>query len=150
MSRKSLAASSFFFGFFGVALVGCTHPAPLPAKAATLNEQGAEALAVGDLATAHARFAVAVEYSPRSTEAWPNLGLVELRRGNFELPHKNLVKARRLNPDLPAPHHGLGLLADRRGDGAEAEKHYRAALKVDPGFTPSRANLGRRLFMRGA
>ena len=31
-----------------------------------------------------------------------------------------------------------------------AEKHYRAALKVDPGFAASRANLGRLLFARGA
>jgi predicted Zn-dependent protease len=34
--------------------------------------------------------------------------------------------------------------------GKDAEKHYRAALKVDPGFAPSRANLGRLLFARRA
>ena len=39
---------------------------------------------------------------------------------------------------------------DRREHGEEAEKHYRQALKVDPGFVASRANLARRLFKRGA
>jgi tetratricopeptide (TPR) repeat protein len=129
---------------------GCTHPAPLPPKALELNRDGAAALAAGDLTTAEARLAVALEYNPRFTEAWVNLGLVELRRGNLELARKHLSKARDLNPDLPTPHHGLGLVADARGRGAEAEKHYREALKVDPGFAPARANLGRRLFARGA
>ena len=41
-------------------------------------------------------------------------------------------------------------LADRLGRERDAEAHYRAALKVDPGFVPSRANLARSLFQRGA
>jgi len=60
------------------------------------------------------------------------------------------MKARDLNPDLPAPHHALGVLADKRDLGKEAEGHYRQALKVDPGFVPARSNLARRLFQRGA
>src|SRR5262249_51632915 len=75
---------------------------------------------------------------------------VELRRGNLVMARKHFVKARDLNPDLPAPHHALGLLADRRDLGREAEAHYRQALKVDPGFVPARVNLARRLFERGA
>lgn len=129
---------------------GCSTVPPLPPKALELNQSGAEALAAGDLKTAEARFGVALEYSPRFTEAWVNLGYVELRRGSFELAQKHFEKARRLNPDLPAPHHALGLLADRRDRQKEAEGHYRAALKVDPGFVPSRVNLARRLFQRGA
>lgn len=137
-------------GLFACHLLACASTPPLPPKAAQLNQEGAEALATGDLDTAGARLQVAVEYSPKFVEAWTNLGLVELRRGNLDLAHKYLAKARSLNPDLPAPHHGLGLLADRRGLGAEAEKNYKAALKVDPGFAPARVNLGRRLFARKA
>jgi Flp pilus assembly protein TadD len=131
-------------------LAGCAGTAPLPPRAARLNEDGAAALATGDLVTAEARLALALEYSPRFTEAWVNLGIVELRRGNLEAAKRDFVKARDLNPDLPTPHHALGVLADKRGRGAEAERHYRAALAVDPGFAPARANLGRRLFGRGA
>ena len=131
-------------------LAGCSTVPPLPPKALELNQHGAAALAAGDLTTAEARFAVALEYSPRFTEAWVNLGYVELRRGNLERARKHFIKARGLNPDLPAPHHALGLLADKRDIGKEAEGHYRQALKVDPGFVPARSNLARRLFQRGA
>lgn len=133
-----------------VEALACNHTAPLPAHAVRLNRDGAAALAAGDLATAEARIAVALEYNPRFVEAWVNLGLVELRRGNFAVARKHLLHARDLNPDLPAPHHALGVLADKEGHVTEAERHYRAALRVDPGFGAARANLARRLFERGA
>jgi len=104
----------------------------------------------GDLPLAEARIALALEYSPRFTEAWVNLGLIELERANFQRARRALTKARDLNPDLPAPHHALGLVAEREGRSGEAEGHYRAALKVDPGFAPARVNLARLLFDRGA
>ena len=121
---------------------------PLPRQAIELNAAGALALAQGDLQAAEARLSVALEYSPRFVEAWINLGYVELRRGNFVQARRDFVRARQLNEDLPAPHHALGLLADDEGEGAQAEAHYRAALKVDPGFVPSRANLARLLYAR--
>jgi tetratricopeptide (TPR) repeat protein len=128
---------------------GCAGTVPLPKKALALNAAGAEALSRGDLSTAEARLSVALEYSPRFVEAWVNLGYVELRRGNFEQARRDFVKARSLNKDIPAPHHALGLLADEEGDGEEAERSYRRALDVDPGYGPARANLARRLFGRG-
>ncbi len=129
---------------------GCASVPPLPPKAVELNRNGAAALAAGDLGTAEARLAVALEFSPRFTEAWINLGYVELKRGNLRLARKDFAKARELNSDVPAPHHALGILADARGLGKEAEAHYRQALKVDPAFVPSRVNLARKLFERGA
>lgn len=131
------------------ASVGCASDPPLPAEAIALNAAGARAIAEGSLSVAEARLSVALEYSPRFVEAWVNLGYVELGRGNFEQARRDFVRARDLNEDIPAPHHALGLLADRQGHGEEAEAHYRAALKVDPGFAPARANLARRLFGRG-
>lgn len=141
---------SSVFAVLAVLLCACSHAAPLPPQAIVLNREGAAALAAGDLATAEARVAIALEYSPRFVEAWVNLGLIELRRGNFAVARKHLVHARDLNPDLPAPHHALGVLAEKQGRMGEAERHYRAALHVDPGFGAARANLGRRLYERGA
>lgn len=133
------------------AVVGaCAHPASLPSKALELNRDGAAAIAAGDLTMAEARIALALEYNPRFTEAWVNLGTVEMRRGNFGRARRDLVRARDLNPDLPAPHHALGLLAELEGRVGDAERHYRAALKVDPGFGPARINLARKLFEEGA
>jgi Tfp pilus assembly protein PilF len=151
-SRSWTAARPLAFAVVTLAalLAGCATTAPLPPKAIALNHDGVTALGAGDLETAEARFAVAVEYNPRFTEAWVNLGLVELWRGNLVLARKHFEKARDLNADLPTPHHALALLADKAGLPLVAEKHYRAALKVDPGFAPARANLGRLLFARGA
>jgi Flp pilus assembly protein TadD len=136
-------------GALASAGVGCASNPPLPPEAVALNAAGARAIAQGDLSAAEARLSVALEYSPRFVEAWVNLGYVELGRGNFEQARRDFLKGRDLNQDIAAPHHALGLLADRQGRGEEAEAHYRAALKVDPGFAPSRANLARRLFARG-
>ncbi|MGA2449286.1 MAG: tetratricopeptide repeat protein [Polyangiaceae bacterium] len=131
------------------ACLACSTAHPLPPKAVELNTAGARALAEGDLSRAEACLSVAIEYSPRFVEAWVNLGLVEMRRANFEQARRDLQHARDLNQDIPAPHHALGLLADSEDRGEDAERHYREALKVDPGFAPARANLARRLFARG-
>jgi Flp pilus assembly protein TadD len=132
-----------------VPLVGCSSAAPLPRKALELNHAGAVAFAHGDLELAYARIALALEYNPRFTEAWVNLGLVEQQRGHLDLAKRDYVKARDLNPDLPSPHHALGVLAETTGHTEEAERDYRVALKVDPGFAPARINLARLLFARG-
>jgi Flp pilus assembly protein TadD len=136
------ATSSLFF-------VACAGSAPLPAKAVELNRTGIEALTAGDLETADARFTLALEYSPTFVDALTNQGLVELQRGNFERGRQLLERARRLNPDLPQPHHGLGVLEEREGRPDRASRHYYEALRVDPGFVPARANLARLLYDSG-
>jgi tetratricopeptide (TPR) repeat protein len=135
--------------FVCLAVTGCASAVPLPRKAVQLNALGVQALAAGDLSSAEAHLSVALEYSPRFVEAWVNLGYVELGRGSFEQARRDFLRARELNQDIPAPHHALGVLAEAQGRGVEAESFYRAALKVDPGFSPARANLARLLFGRG-
>jgi tetratricopeptide (TPR) repeat protein len=127
----------------------CTGTAPLAPKAVDLNRAGTDALATGDLETAEARFALALEYHPRFVEALTNLGLVEMQRGNLARARLHFERARRINSDLAQPHHALGVLAERERRPDVAAEHYREALKVNPGFGPSRANLGRVLFSAG-
>src|SRR5258706_378471 len=129
--------------------VACTRTAPLAPKAVDLNRAGSDVLAAGDLETAEARFALALEYHPRFVEALTNLGLVEMQRGNLARARLQFERARRINPDLSQPHHALGVLAERERRADLAADHYRDALKVNPGFGPSRANLGRILFASG-
>jgi Tfp pilus assembly protein PilF len=127
----------------------CAGQAPLHPKAVDLNRAGVEALETGDLATAEARFALALEFHPRFVDAMVNLGLTEMQRGNFKLARVKLEKAVSINRHLAQPHHGLGVLCEREGLHAKATEHYRAALEVDPGFVPSRANLARLYFDSG-
>lgn len=127
----------------------CAPTAPLPPKAADLNRLGIEALEGGDLPTAEARFALALEYHPRFVDAMVNLGLVELQRGNFTLARSRLGDAVSVNRHVAQPHHGLGVLCERQGSPQDAIAHYLEALAVDPGFVPSRANLARVYFDQG-
>jgi tetratricopeptide (TPR) repeat protein len=130
-------------------VMACAGTAPLPPKAVELNRTGTDALAAGDLETAEARFALALEYHPRFVEALTNLGLVEMQRGNLAHAKLQFERARRINPDLAQPHHALGVLAERERRPDVAAEHYRDALKVNPGFGASRANLARVLFTAG-
>src|SRR5215471_11184770 len=127
----------------------CAGTAPLQPKAVQLNRAGTQALAAGDLQTAEARFALALEYHPRFVEALVNLGLVEMQRGNFERARLQFERARRINSDMAQPHHALGVLAERERRPDVAAEHYREALKVNPGFGPSRGNLARMLYAAG-
>jgi tetratricopeptide (TPR) repeat protein len=52
-------------------------------------------------------------------------------------------QAIRLDPSRPAPYNALALNALYRGDRAEAERDFRKALQVDPGYYPARYNLQR-------
>src|SRR5262245_19157524 len=117
-------------------LLGCTGTAPLPPKAVELNQAGTEALAQGNLETAEARFALALEFHPRFVEALTNLGLVEMQRGNLTRATLLFERARRINSDLAQPHHALGVLAERERRPDVAAGHYRDALRVNPGFGP--------------
>ncbi|HEY3594424.1 MAG TPA: tetratricopeptide repeat protein, partial [Polyangiaceae bacterium] len=122
-------------------IAGCAGTAPLQPKAVQLNRAGTEALAGGDLETAEARFALALEYHPRFVEALVNLGLVEMQRGNFARARLDFERALRINSDLAQPHHALGVLAERERRPDVAAEHYREALRVNPGFAASRGNL---------
>jgi Flp pilus assembly protein TadD len=139
-----------WFALVTVSLVtACRGSAPLPPRALELNQGGIEALRAGELDIASTRFELALEYSPRFVEALTNQGLVELQRGNFVRARQLLERARRINPDVAQPHHGLGVLAERQLRPDLAAERYRDALEVDPGFTPSRDNLARLLFVAG-
>jgi tetratricopeptide (TPR) repeat protein len=127
-------------------VAACRQAAPLAPKAVSLNNAGVEALARGDLETAGARFDLALEYNGRFLEALVNQGLVEMERGNFARARQLLTRARRLNPDVAQPHHALGVLEERESRPDRASAHYLEALRVDPGFAPSRANLARLYF----
>ena len=52
-------------------------------------------------------------------------------------------KALALDPGRPEAYNLLGAFLECRGEWVEAQKYYRAALEVDPGFKPARANLER-------
>jgi DNA-binding NtrC family response regulator len=52
-------------------------------------------------------------------------------------------KALALDPGQPEAYNLLGAFLECRGEWVEAQKYYRAALEIDPGFKPAKANLER-------
>ncbi|EXJ22663.1 hypothetical protein ADIAL_1917 [Alkalibacterium sp. AK22] len=46
-------------------------------------------------------------------------------------------------PHAAEPHNLLGVLLEAKGMKAEAMKHYRAAIALEPGYRPARENLYR-------
>lgn len=44
-------------------------------------------------------------------------------------------------PDSPHPHNLMGILYEKEGCHAEAMKHFRAALALDPTYSPASQNL---------
>ncbi len=60
-----------------------------------------------------------------------------------------LQKAHRYTADEPGSHLNQGLLAQRSGDPAAAEKHYREALRIAPWFVPAWVNLADLARVRG-
>ncbi len=70
-------------------------------------------------------------------------------RAAFDAALAEYVAAQSVALDMPGPNLNLGALYEGMGRDAEAEAHYRRALKIDPDFTPANANLSRFLAARG-
>jgi type IV pilus assembly protein PilF len=79
--------------------------------------------------------------SQRAAAARANLqlGLGYLQQGNLPIAKEKLDRARSEDPDLPEIHGAMALLDERLGRDKEADKEYRAALRIDP-HDPSMLN----------
>jgi tetratricopeptide (TPR) repeat protein len=86
---------------------------------------------------------------PDNARAFHNLGLVELRSGNFAGAAARLETAARLSPAAPDVHFNLGLVASKIGRNEVALEHYRRALALDPSHPQAHNNLGLLLLEAG-
>ncbi|MFQ6111569.1 MAG: tetratricopeptide repeat protein [Nitrospinota bacterium] len=79
-----------------------------------------------------------------------NRGNELLRAGDRDGAASAYKKALELSPSLYSAHHQLGEIAFKTKDLKEAIRHYRAALKQNPGYSPSRLRLARCYELLGA
>jgi len=56
---------------------------------------------------------------------------------------EHIHKAIAINPSRPEAFNFLGAITEIRGDRLEAQKHYRAAISLDPTYDPAQKNLER-------
>lgn len=97
-------------------------------------------LALGKLHEAETAYRSAVRVDPRSARALEGLGTVLVSRSAFEdaIDHFNQSLAQMPSASL---HNKLGVAHDLKGDGVGAQRHYRAALVLDPNIVSARNNL---------
>lgn len=63
--------------------------------------------------------------------------------GDYDKADTYLKKSIGMDVDAPEPHNLLGVLAEHRRDIHTAQIHYRAALALEPSYTPASRNLER-------
>ena len=78
---------------------------------------GHVAIGIGDLGLAYQAFKIAVSVNPEHAESFCNLGVLELRKGNFEQAKANFMKAADLGEmAFFEPNYNLALLLWKRGE----------------------------------
>ena len=67
--------------------------------------------------------------------------LPEVERGRLDASLDAYLASQRVNSERPESHLNIGLVAMAQGKAAMAQKAYRTALRLDPGFVPAYVNL---------
>lgn len=111
------------------------------ALAASKTAQADKALAANDAEKAAAFYREALEATPEDAQLNYKLAVALDLRGDIAGERAALEKAIALNPNLAVAQNQLGFLDSKSGDAAEAEKHFREAVRAAPEFTEAWVNL---------
>lgn len=132
------------------ATIAAAMPVTAPAvtsrdRAASLIQDGLNAVRDGQIQAAAAAFREASDLAPDDALAWTNLGVVLIREGDEAGGVESLRRGLRVAPDDPEAHRNLAVVLDRQGHTAETVSHYRAYLAHSaddaPGWTTVTARL---------
>jgi len=124
------------------------HGATPAVTAASLAEakesfaRGQRALAAGDLDTAEKEFRKVLAIDPRSGAAYANLGVVSMRRKNWQQALVRLEKAEKLEPTMTGVRLNIGILKYRAGDYAGAIVPLESVIREQPDSGQARYLLG--------
>jgi type IV pilus assembly protein PilF len=81
-----------------------------------------------------------------AVERYVELGMEYIKREEFTRAQKHLTRALELDNDNAPAHAAMGLIFSRQGDAELAEKSFRTALDIDPGYTRGHTYFGAFLF----
>ncbi len=137
-------------------LDGCAHPpsqqSPAGAAAHASHTptsdpkasfaQGQAALQSGDLATAEAAFRRVLAIDPQSGAAYANLGVIAMRRKEWDHALSLLQKAEKLEPKMSGIRLNIGLVKYRRGDYVAAIAPLASVVRDQPDSQQARYLLG--------
>src|SRR5580704_10258176 len=86
------------------------------AEAAAAFARGQQALQTGDLPTAEASFQKVLSLDPQAAPAYANLGVIAMRRRQWDLALAQLEKAEKLDPRMTGIRLNIALVKYRRED----------------------------------
>ena len=104
--------------------------------------QGQAALQSGDLTGAEAAFRRVLSVDPQSGAAYANLGVIAMRRKEWDHALSFLQEAEKLEPNMSGIRLNIGLVKYRRGDYAGAVAPLSSVLRDQPGSSQARYLLG--------
>jgi Flp pilus assembly protein TadD len=120
-----------------------------PGDAATLRKIGAIHEKLSNRKLARRAFEMALSYGGPDAATLERLGLLYVQDGENVHAWKLLTHAIALDNKRWRAHDGLGVLADRCGDYAEAITHYDAALQLEPTAAAVLNNRGYSKYLAG-
>ena len=109
---------------------------------ALLFKEGQDALAKGDLDAASSDFAAVLNLDPRSGAAHANLGVIAMRRKNWDQALAELHEAQKLAPQMTGIRLNIGLVEYRRADYVEAIPPLESVVREQPDSSQARYLLG--------
>jgi Tfp pilus assembly protein PilF len=120
---------------------------PLPAsnarmEAAAAFARGQQSLQTGDLPTADASFRKVLSIDPQAAPAYANLGVIAMRRQQWDQALTLLQKAEKLDPKMAGIRLNIGLVKYRREDYVGAIPPLESVVRDQPGSTQARYLLG--------
>jgi tetratricopeptide (TPR) repeat protein len=107
-----------------------------------LFAKGQRALQTGDLAEAEADFRGVLAVDPNAGAAYANLGVIAMRRKEWEHALSLLEKAEKLEPKMAGVRLNIGLVQYRRGNYEEAVGPLSSVVKEQPDSDQARYLLG--------
>ena len=105
-------------------------------------KRGQEALAKGDLNTAAMEFEGVLKLDPRSGAAHANLGVIAMRRKNWDQALAELHQAEKLAPQMTGARLNIGLVEYRRANYVDAIPPLENVVRESPDSTQARYLLG--------
>src|SRR6266436_2439409 len=112
------------------------------AELAKIFQRGQMALQQGDLEAAETDFRRVLQSDPRSAAAYVNLGVIEMRRKNWDKALGELRHAEKLAPKMPGIRLNIGLAEYKRGNYPDAIAPLSAAMRDQPEAVQPRYLLG--------
>jgi tetratricopeptide (TPR) repeat protein len=115
---------------------------PEAANPAVIFAAGQQALHAGDLKTAESDFREVLRLDPNAMAAYTNLGVVYMRRQQWDEALEMLEHAEKLAPGVPGIRLNMGLIHYRRGDYRGAIPLFRSVVKAEEDAVQPRFLLG--------